>query len=169
MAITDSIVNFRRFLKRRNLSPHTIKNYINSLRHFVVWIDLPIEKVKSEDVMCYMDYLIDDKRLRPVTINAPSRTTWTSSGNRVDKKRGSDTATARPRAIRAARCSPSARKVKPQAPNPAKITNPTTAKMRVIMPLALPGTYEARRQWRPVPAPAVAPHGGSPGCPSPSD
>ncbi|MHC4215505.1 MAG: tyrosine-type recombinase/integrase [Planctomycetota bacterium] len=70
MVITDSIVNFRRFLKRRNLSSHTTKNYINSLRHFVVWINVPIEKVLHENVTAYIDYLIDDKRLKPVTINA---------------------------------------------------------------------------------------------------
>jgi site-specific recombinase XerD len=70
MAITDSIVNFRRFLKRRNLSSHTIKNYINSVRHFVVWVNMPIEKVLREDVTAYMDHLIDEKRLKALTINA---------------------------------------------------------------------------------------------------
>jgi site-specific recombinase XerD len=70
MAITDSIVNFRRFLKRRNLSSHTIKNYINSVGHFIVWINVPIETVLHEDITAYIDHLIDDKRLKPVTINA---------------------------------------------------------------------------------------------------
>lgn len=69
MAITDSIVNFRRFLKRRNLSAHTVKNYINSLGHFVVWIKSPIESVSRADVGTYIDHLMD-KALKPETINA---------------------------------------------------------------------------------------------------
>lgn len=69
MAITDSIVNFRRFLKRRNLSAHTVKNYMNSLGHFVMWIKLPIESVSRADVGTYIDHLMD-KALKPETINA---------------------------------------------------------------------------------------------------
>lgn len=69
MAITDSIVDFRRFLKRRNLSAHTVKNYINSLGHFVVWIKSPIESVSRADVGTYIDHLMD-KALKPETINA---------------------------------------------------------------------------------------------------
>ena len=45
MAIIDAIVNFRRFLKRRNHSPHTVKNYLNRVKHFVVWLDVPLEEV----------------------------------------------------------------------------------------------------------------------------
>jgi site-specific recombinase XerD len=69
MEITDSIVNFRRFLKRRNLSAHTIKNYLNSLAHFVVWINVPIEDVCREDIGAYIDHLMD-KSLKAETINA---------------------------------------------------------------------------------------------------
>lgn len=69
MAITDSIVSFRRSLKRRNLSHHTVKNYLNSLGHFVMWIDVPIESVSREDIGAYIDHLMD-KALKPETINA---------------------------------------------------------------------------------------------------
>ena len=69
MAITDSIVNFRRFLKRRNLSPHTIKNYLNSLRQFVLWLGMPIEQVTHKDVSAYIDCLMA-KGLKPETINS---------------------------------------------------------------------------------------------------
>jgi site-specific recombinase XerD len=69
MAITDSIVNFRRFLKRRNLSAHTIKNYLNSVRHFICWIDVPIEMATRQHVAAYVDHLLD-KALRPETINS---------------------------------------------------------------------------------------------------
>ncbi len=69
MGITDSIVNFRRFLKRRNLSPHTAKNYLNSLKHFVLWLRVPIEQATHKDVADYIDYLIK-KGLNPETINS---------------------------------------------------------------------------------------------------
>jgi site-specific recombinase XerD len=68
MAITDSIVNFRRFLKRRNLSSNTVKNYLNSLRHFVLWINVPIEEATHKEILDYIDHLLD-KRLAPKTIN----------------------------------------------------------------------------------------------------
>lgn len=68
MAITDSIVNFRRFLKRRNLSSNTVKNYLNSLRHFVLWINVPIEEATHKEIIGYIEHLLD-KRLAPKTIN----------------------------------------------------------------------------------------------------
>jgi site-specific recombinase XerD len=69
MAITDSIVNFRRFLKRRNLSPHTTKNYLNSLRQFVLWIGVSIEHVTHKEVSAYIDHLMA-QGLNPETINS---------------------------------------------------------------------------------------------------
>jgi site-specific recombinase XerD len=68
MAITDSIVNFRRFLKRRNRSDHTVKNYLNSLRHFVLWLPVPIEQVTQKEIGLYIDHLLDKQR-HPQTIN----------------------------------------------------------------------------------------------------
>jgi len=68
MSITDSIINYRRFLKRRNLSFYTIKNYINTLKHFIVWLDVPIEKATNRHVLEYIDHLLD-RRLCPKTIN----------------------------------------------------------------------------------------------------
>jgi len=69
MVNTDSIVNFRRFLKRRNLSPHTIKNYLNSLRQFVLCLGVPIEHVTHKEVSAYIDCLMA-KGLKPETINS---------------------------------------------------------------------------------------------------
>lgn len=69
MAITDSIVSFRRFLKRRNLSPHTTKNYLNSLRQFVLWLGVPIEQVTHKEVSAYIDHLMA-RGLNPETINS---------------------------------------------------------------------------------------------------
>ena len=45
-----------------------MKNYLNSLKHFAIWLDVPIEQVTSQKVLDYIDWLID-KRLKPKTIN----------------------------------------------------------------------------------------------------
>jgi len=55
-------------MKRRNYSKHTVKNYMNSLKHFVVWVNVPIEEVTNKKILEYIDLLID-KRLKPKTIN----------------------------------------------------------------------------------------------------
>ena len=68
MDLTESIPNFRRYLKRKNYSAHTVKNYLYSLRHFVLWLDVPIEQVSSRKITHYIDHL-RRKRLKPKTIN----------------------------------------------------------------------------------------------------
>jgi len=68
MDITDAIIRYRRFLKRRNVSPNTVKSYLNGLKHFVVWLDVPIEETTYRKIVAYMDYLLG-KRLRPKTVN----------------------------------------------------------------------------------------------------
>ena len=68
MHLTDSIVDYRRHLKRRNLSANTVKNYLNTLKHFVLWLDVPIEKAGRRHVLAYIDRLLD-RRLSPKTIN----------------------------------------------------------------------------------------------------
>jgi len=62
------IVNFRRYLKRRNYSQHTVKYYLNILKQFVLWIDVPLEQVTCEKIGDYIDYL-HNKRMRPASIN----------------------------------------------------------------------------------------------------
>ena len=68
MAITDAIVHYRRFLKRRNYSPHTIRNYMYTLRQFILWVDVPIEQATHKILLSYIDHLLD-RRLNPKTIN----------------------------------------------------------------------------------------------------
>ncbi|MBW1812920.1 MAG: tyrosine-type recombinase/integrase [Deltaproteobacteria bacterium] len=68
MAIIDSILHYRRFMKRRNYSAHTVKNYMSTLKHFVLWVDVPVEQVTPKKVLAYIDHLLD-KRLSPKTIN----------------------------------------------------------------------------------------------------
>ena len=62
------IINYRRYLKRRNYSHHTLKTYLNKLRQFVLWVDVPLEHVDYDKLSVYIDYLMA-KRLKPQTIN----------------------------------------------------------------------------------------------------
>lgn len=55
-------------MKRRNCSPNTVKNYLNAIKHFVIWLDVPVEEATHGKVSCYIDYLMR-KRLKPKTIN----------------------------------------------------------------------------------------------------
>lgn len=68
MDITNSIVNYRRFLKRRNYSDHSIRNYMNILKHFVLWLDVPLEQAGNQKVLGYIDWLLN-KRRKAKTIN----------------------------------------------------------------------------------------------------
>ena len=68
-AMTDAIVRYRRYLKRRNYSPHTIRNYMNTLKHFVLWLDEPIEKVSHKKMAQYIDFL-QRRGLKAKTINS---------------------------------------------------------------------------------------------------
>jgi site-specific recombinase XerD len=68
MKMINVIVNFRRYLKRRNYSPHTLKYYLNLIRQFVLWIDVPLEHAGVDKIEDYIDYL-HQKRLLPASIN----------------------------------------------------------------------------------------------------
>ena len=66
--MTDSLMNWRRYLKRRNCSPNTVKNYLDTIKAFVIWLDVPVESVTHTKVSQYIDHLMR-KRLMPKTIN----------------------------------------------------------------------------------------------------
>ena len=68
MDITDAIINYRRSLKRRNYSKYTIRNYMSSLKQFVIWLDVPIETLSHNKLVCFIDHL-HTKRLKAKTIN----------------------------------------------------------------------------------------------------
>ena len=55
-------------MKRRNCSPNTVKNYLNIIKHFVVWLDVPVEDAAHTTISCYVDNLMR-KRLAPKTVN----------------------------------------------------------------------------------------------------
>ena len=68
MDVTNVIINFRRHLKRKNYSPHTVKNYLNMLQHYIRWLDIPLEAATPENIAGYIDFLMA-KHLHPSTIN----------------------------------------------------------------------------------------------------
>ena len=68
MDITNAIIDYRRHLKRHNCSAHTIKAYMNMLKQFVLWIDVPLEKATRDKLIDYVDRLIS-KKLTSKTIN----------------------------------------------------------------------------------------------------
>ena len=68
MEIINWIVNYRRFLKRRNYSSHTISDYMSTLRHFVLWLNVSIEDVTNKKIQEYIDFLMG-QGLQPKTVN----------------------------------------------------------------------------------------------------
>ena len=66
--MTNVMINFRRHLKRRNYSPHTVKYYQSILKQYVVWLALPLEQATSVQIDQYIDYL-HGKRMEPASIN----------------------------------------------------------------------------------------------------
>ena len=55
-------------MKRRNCSPQTVKNYLNMIKHFIIWVDVPVEDVTQATVSRYIENLMR-KRLAPKTVN----------------------------------------------------------------------------------------------------
>jgi site-specific recombinase XerD len=64
MEITE---RYRRSLKRKNCSAHTIKNYMNRIDHFTLWLRVPLEKTTRREIGAYVDHLLR-KRRAPKTI-----------------------------------------------------------------------------------------------------
>jgi site-specific recombinase XerD len=68
MDLTNVILDYRRFIKRRNYSKHTIKNYMSTLKQFILWIDVRVEDVSHKKLLSYIDHLLS-RRLTAKTIN----------------------------------------------------------------------------------------------------
>jgi site-specific recombinase XerD len=68
MQITNVIINFRRHLKRRNYSAHTVKYYLYIIRQYVLWLNVPLEQATAEKIDAYIDHL-HSKRMHPSSIN----------------------------------------------------------------------------------------------------
>jgi site-specific recombinase XerD len=68
MEPTEPIARYRRFLKRRNYSVHTVKNYMHILGQFCAWLHIPLQQATSKETDSYMDHLLR-RRKKPKTIN----------------------------------------------------------------------------------------------------
>jgi len=68
MPMTNVIINFRRYIKRRNYSPHTVKYYLSVIKQFVLWLNVPLEQVNVDKIEDYIDYL-HQRRMQPASIN----------------------------------------------------------------------------------------------------
>ena len=61
------LVRYRRALKRKNYSAHTLKSYMNILDHFIRGLTVPLSEVTRKQIGFYVDDLLR-KRRRPKTI-----------------------------------------------------------------------------------------------------
>jgi len=69
MNMTESILNYRLYLKRKNYSELTVKNYLNRLKLFNTWVSVRVEEISAKEVKQYIDYLLE-KKMSPLSINA---------------------------------------------------------------------------------------------------
>ncbi len=67
------LIRYRRALKRKNYSAHTVKSYMNILGHFRQWIPVPLPEVTSKEIGRYVDHLLE-KRHSPKTITCHLQT-----------------------------------------------------------------------------------------------
>jgi len=68
MEPTDLIARYRRFLKRRNYSVHTVRSYMHILGQFFAWMPIPLQQATVKETDAYMDHLLR-RRKKPKTIN----------------------------------------------------------------------------------------------------
>jgi site-specific recombinase XerD len=67
------LVRYRRALKRKNYSAHTVKSYVNILDQFMRWLTVPLSEVTRKEIGAYVDHLLR-KRRTPKTITCHLQT-----------------------------------------------------------------------------------------------
>jgi site-specific recombinase XerD len=72
MEITE-LIHYRRALKRKNYSTHTVKSYLNILDQFMRWLTIPLSEVTHREIGAYVDHLLR-KRRTPKTITCHLQT-----------------------------------------------------------------------------------------------
>src|SRR5512139_1546713 len=72
MEITE-LIRYRRALKRKNYSTHTVKSYVNILDQFIRWLPVPLVEVTRKEIGAYVDHLLR-KRRTPKTITCHLQT-----------------------------------------------------------------------------------------------
>ena len=67
------LIRYRRALKRKNYSTHTVKSYVNILDQFMRWLTVPLSEVTRQEIGAYVDHLLR-KRRTPKTITCHLQT-----------------------------------------------------------------------------------------------
>src|SRR4030042_709265 len=67
------LVRYRRSLKRKNYSVHTVKSYVNILDQVIRWLPVPLSEVTRKEIGVYVDHLLR-KRRRPKTMTCHLQT-----------------------------------------------------------------------------------------------
>jgi site-specific recombinase XerD len=67
------LIQYRRALKRKNYSLHTLKSYMNILGQFSRWLSVPLSEVTRKEIGLYVDHLLG-KRRTPKTITCHLQT-----------------------------------------------------------------------------------------------
>jgi len=67
------LIQYRRALKRKNYSVHTLKSYLNILDQFIRWLSIPLSEVTRKQIGLYVDHLLG-KRRTPKTITCHLQT-----------------------------------------------------------------------------------------------
>jgi site-specific recombinase XerD len=67
------LTRYRRALKRKNYSTHTVKSYVNILDQFIRWLTVPLPEVTRKEIGAYVDHLLR-KRRTPKTITCHLQT-----------------------------------------------------------------------------------------------
>jgi site-specific recombinase XerD len=70
---TTELIRYRRSLKRKNYSIHTVKNYLNILQHFIRRLTVPLSHVTRWEIGSYVDHLLSRRR-KPKTITCHLQT-----------------------------------------------------------------------------------------------
>jgi site-specific recombinase XerD len=70
---TTELIHYRRALKRKNYSTHTVKTYMNILDQFMRWLSVPLPQVTRNEIGAYVDHLLR-KRRTPKTITCHLQT-----------------------------------------------------------------------------------------------
>jgi len=61
------LTRYRRSLKRKNYSAHTVKNYLSIMDQFMRWLKIPIREVTRREIGSYVDHLLRGRKT-PKTI-----------------------------------------------------------------------------------------------------
>lgn len=69
----ERIDRYRRYVKRRNFSSHTVKSYLNILDQFTAWLPIPLQDTTRKEIDSYIDHLMA-RKLSPKTITCHLQT-----------------------------------------------------------------------------------------------